>query len=98
MTDQPRRGLPIIGPLSPLSAAFLVGTVVLSRAAIVLDLGIKDAHSLLFVGSAWACRGFEWGVGLSAAPLGIESRATKFSSAIRARVRSACRREGATAR
>ncbi|MEO8438352.1 MAG: cation transporter, partial [Chloroflexota bacterium] len=70
MTDQPRRGLPILGQLSPLSAAFLVGTVVLSLAAMVLDFGLHADHSLLFIVSAGAILGLAWVVGLSTERLG----------------------------
>lgn len=70
MTDQPRRGLPILGQLSTLSAAFLVGTVVLSLTAIVLDFGLHADHSLLFIVSAGAILGLAWVVGLSTERLG----------------------------
>ena len=40
MTDQPRTGLPILGQLSMLSRAFLIATVVLSIATIILDFGL----------------------------------------------------------
>ena len=70
MTSQPRRGLPILGQLSPLSAAFLVGTVVLSLAAIVLDFGLHVDETVLFVVSAAAILGLAWVVGLSTERLG----------------------------
>lgn len=66
----PRSGLPILGQLSPLSRVFLVGTVVLSLAAIVLDFGLHADETLLFVVAAAAILGLAWVVGLSTERLG----------------------------
>jgi calcium/proton exchanger (cax) len=70
MTNHARTGLPILGQLSPLARAFLVGTVVLSLAAIVLDFGLHVDETLLFVISAAAILGLAWVVGLSTERLG----------------------------
>src|SRR5580765_3846034 len=72
MTAQPapRSGLPILGQLSPLSRAFLIGTVLLSLLAIVLDFGLHADQSLLFIVSAAAILGLAWVVGLSTERLG----------------------------
>src|SRR6478752_10802236 len=72
MTAQPapRSGLPILGQLSPLSRAFLIGTVALSLLAIVLDFGLHADESLLFIVSAAAILGLAWVVGLSTERLG----------------------------
>ena len=70
MTDQPRSGIPILGQLSRLSAIFLVGTVVLSIAAIVLDFVLHADKTVLFVVSGAAILGLAWVVGLSTERLG----------------------------
>jgi Ca2+:H+ antiporter len=70
MTDTSRSGLPIIGQLSRLSATFLVGTVALSLAAIVLDFGLHVDETVLFIVSAAAILGLAWVVGLSTERLG----------------------------
>jgi Ca2+:H+ antiporter len=70
MTDRAGSGLPIVGQLSRLSATFLVGTVVLSLAAIVLDFGLHVDETVLFVVSAAAILGLAWVVGLSTERLG----------------------------
>jgi Ca2+:H+ antiporter len=70
MTDQPRTGLPILGQLSMLARIFLIGTVVLSLVAIVLDFGLHADPSLLFIVSAAAILGLAWVVGLSTERLG----------------------------
>ena len=70
MTDQPGRGLPILGQLSMLSRVFLIGTVVLSIVAIVLDFGLHADSTVLFVVSAAAILGLAWVVGLSTERLG----------------------------
>ena len=57
MTDQPRSGLPILGQLSMLARIFLIGTVVLSIAAIVLDFGLHADATVLFIVSAAAILG-----------------------------------------
>ena len=70
MTAQPRTGLPILGQLSMLARIFLIGTVVLSLVAIVLDFGLHADPSLLFIVSAAAILGLAWVVGLSTERLG----------------------------
>src|SRR6476660_3024311 len=70
MTSAPPSGLPILGQLSPLSRAFLIGTVALSLLAIILDFGLHADESLLFVLSAAAILGLAWVVGLSTERLG----------------------------
>ena len=70
MTSAPPSGLPILGQLSPLSRVFLIGTLVLSLVAIVLDFGLHADESLLFVISAAAILGLAWVVGLSTERLG----------------------------
>src|SRR6478609_953672 len=70
MTSAPPSGLPILGQLSPLSRAFLIGTVALSLLAIVLDFGLHADESLLFIVSAAAILGLAWVVGLSTERLG----------------------------
>jgi Ca2+:H+ antiporter len=70
VTSQPRSGLPILGQLSPLSGAFLIGTVVLSVAAIILDFGLHADETVLFIVSAAAILGLAWVVGLSTERLG----------------------------
>ena len=70
MTSAPPSGLPILGQLSPLSRAFLIGTVVLSLLAIILDFGLHADESLLFIVSAAAILGLAWVVGLSTERLG----------------------------
>src|SRR6187549_3938983 len=70
MTDQPRTGIPILGQLSMLSRVFLVGTVILSVATIVLDFGLHVDATVLFVLSAASILGLAWVVGLSTERLG----------------------------
>src|SRR6187402_1152358 len=70
MTDQPRSGLPILGQLSILARVFLIGTIVLSIAAIVLDFVLHVDASVLFIVSAVAILGLAWVVGLSTERLG----------------------------
>src|SRR5580765_1764326 len=72
MTAQPapRSGLPILGQLSPLSRTFLIGTVLLSLLAIVLDFGLHADQSVLFIVSGAAILGLAWVVGLSTERLG----------------------------
>src|SRR6187399_3501977 len=70
MTDQPRTGLPILGQLSMLSRAFLIATVVLSIATIILDFGLHADETVLFVLSAASILGLAWVVGLSTERLG----------------------------
>ncbi|MBA3234492.1 MAG: calcium/proton exchanger [Chloroflexi bacterium] len=70
MSGPRRTGFPIFGQLSPLSGAFLIGTVVLSVAAIVLDFGLHADPTLLFVVAGAAILGLAWVVGLSTERLG----------------------------
>src|SRR4029078_10367105 len=70
MTGQPQSGLPILGQLTLLSRVFLIGTVVLSIAAIILDFGLHADSTLLFIISAVAILGLAWVVGLSTERLG----------------------------
>jgi Ca2+:H+ antiporter len=64
------RGLPILGPLSPMGRLMLVATVALSIASIVLDFGLHADPTLLFVLSAASILGLAWVVGLSTERLG----------------------------
>jgi Ca2+:H+ antiporter len=66
----PSRGLPILGQLTMLSRFILLGTVLLSVAAIILDFGLHADPTLLFVVSAGAILGLAWVVGLSTERLG----------------------------
>jgi Ca2+:H+ antiporter len=66
----PRSGLPILGPLSPLGRAFLLGTLVMSAVAIILDFGLHANETVIFVVSAAAILGLAWVVGLSTERLG----------------------------
>ena len=70
MTDRRQTGIPILGQLSMLSRVFLVGTVVLSIATIVLDFGFHADSTILFVLSAASILGLAWVVGLSTERLG----------------------------
>jgi Ca2+:H+ antiporter len=63
-------GLPILGQLSRIGRVMLVGTVVVSIAAIVLDFGLHADGPLVFVVSAAAILGLAWVVGLSTERLG----------------------------
>ena len=70
MTTAERRGLPVLGKLTPIGKAMIVATVVLSVAAIVLDFGLHADPTLLFVIAAVAILGLAWVVGLSTERLG----------------------------
>src|SRR6187200_1897307 len=70
MTDQPRTGMPILGQLSMLARAFLIGTVVLSIVTIILDFGLHADPTILFILSAASILGLAWVVGLSTERLG----------------------------
>src|SRR6476620_2583833 len=70
MTDQPRTGLPILGQLSMLSRVFLIATVVLSIATIILDFGLHADETILFVLAAAGILGLAWIVGLATERLG----------------------------
>ncbi len=66
----PSPGLPILGQLTMLARVILIGTVLLSAAAIILDFGLHADETLLFVVSAAAILGLAWVVGLSTERLG----------------------------
>ena len=70
MTQTGARQVPILGQLSRLAQAFLIGTVVLSLSAIVLEFGLHADPTLLFVVSAGSILGLAWVVGLSTERLG----------------------------
>lgn len=70
MTSTGSRQVPILGQLSRLAQAFLIGTVVLSIASIVLDFGLHADPTLLFILSAGSILGLAWVVGLSTERLG----------------------------
>jgi Ca2+:H+ antiporter len=70
MIAQPRPGLPVLGQLSILARIFLIGTIALSIAAIVLDFVLHADPTLLFIVSAAAILGLAWIVGLSTERLG----------------------------
>ena len=63
-------GLPVLGQLSPIGRAFLLGTVAVSLVAIVLDFGLHVDKTVLFVVSAAGILGLAWVVGLSTERLG----------------------------
>jgi Ca2+:H+ antiporter len=63
-------GLPILGQLSPVGRAFLLGTVAVSLLAIVLDFGLHVDETVLFLVSAAGILGLAWVVGLSTERLG----------------------------
>ncbi len=63
-------GLPILGQLSPVGRAFLLGTVAVSLVAIVLDFGFHVDETVLFLVSAAGILGLAWVVGLSTERLG----------------------------
>ena len=63
-------GLPILGQLSPVGRAFLLGTVAVSLLAIVLDFGLHVDETVLFIVSAAGILGLAWVVGLSTERLG----------------------------
>ena len=63
-------GLPVLGALSPIARVFLVGTLVLSVAAVILDFGLHAGSTVLFIASGAAILGLAWVVGLSTERLG----------------------------
>jgi len=63
-------GLPVIGVLSPLGQGILVGTVVMSAAAIVLEWFVHADETLIFLVAAAAILGLAWVVGLGTERLG----------------------------
>ena len=67
---RPSSGLPVLAQLSPIARAFLVGTLVASVLAIVLEFGLHADETLIFVVAAIAILGLAWIVGLSTERLG----------------------------
>ncbi len=65
--------IPILGPLGPITRIALVGTVVVSLVAIVLEFVLHLDPSLVFIVSAAAILGLAWVVGLSTERLGAIS-------------------------
>jgi Ca2+:H+ antiporter len=63
-------GIPILGQLGPIARIALIGTVVVSLVAIVLEHVLHFDESLVFVVSAAAILGLAWVVGLSTERLG----------------------------
>jgi len=70
MTTATRSTLPILGVLSPFARIAVLGTVLLSVAAIVLDFGLHADATLVFLAAAAAILGLAWVVGLSTERLG----------------------------
>ncbi len=70
MTTATRSSLPILGVLSPFARIAVLGTVLLSVAAIVLDFGLHADATLVFLAAAAAILGLAWVVGLSTERLG----------------------------
>jgi Ca2+:H+ antiporter len=69
----PSGGLPILGQLTPISRALLLGTVAAAAAAIVLDFVLHVDQTVIFVVSALAILGLAWVVGLATERLGAMS-------------------------
>jgi Ca2+:H+ antiporter len=65
-----RDSLPILDALTPIGRVFVIGTVIVSVIAIVLDVGLHADHTLVFLVSAVAILGLAWVVGLSTERLG----------------------------
>jgi Ca2+:H+ antiporter len=63
-------GLPVLGQLSPVARVFLIGTLVASVVAVVLDFGLHADETVIFVAAAVAILGLAWIVGLSTERLG----------------------------
>ena len=63
-------GLPIIGPLGPMTRIAFVATVVVAILAIVLDFGLHADPTFLFIIAAVAILGLAWIIGLSTERLG----------------------------
>jgi Ca2+:H+ antiporter len=62
--------LPILGVLSPLGQAIVIGTVAVTGAAIVLDWFVHADETLVFLVAATAILGLAWMVGLATERLG----------------------------
>ena len=69
-TPSASSGLPILGQLSPVARAFVLATLGVSLAAIVLDFGLHIEKTVLFVVAAVGILGLAWVVGLSTERLG----------------------------
>jgi Ca2+:H+ antiporter len=63
-------GLPVLGALSPIGRMFLLGTLVVSVVAVVLDFGFHADATVVFIASGAAILGLAWVVGLSTERLG----------------------------
>ena len=69
-TQLARSRLPVLGVLSPLGRAIVVGSVLVSGAAIVLDRFVQADETLVFFIAAIAILGLAWVVGLGTERLG----------------------------
>ncbi|HUP54252.1 MAG TPA: hypothetical protein VM408_02000, partial [Methylomirabilota bacterium] len=63
-------GLPVLGALSPIARVFLLGTLVISVVAVILDFGLHADATVVFIASGAAILGLAWVVGLSTERLG----------------------------
>jgi Ca2+:H+ antiporter len=63
-------GLPVLGQLTMIGRIALVGTIVASIVAVILDFGLHADATLIFVVAAGAILGLAWVVGLSTERLG----------------------------
>ncbi len=70
MKPGPSGGLPILGQLSNVARIAVLGTLVLSVAAMVLDFGLHAVETVVFLVAAAAILGLAWVVGLSTERLG----------------------------
>jgi len=66
----PGSGLPVLGALSPVARIFLLGTLLVSAIAVVLDFGLHADATVVFLASGVAILGMAWVVGLSTERLG----------------------------
>jgi Ca2+:H+ antiporter len=69
-TERIGSSLPVLGALSPVARVFLVGTVALSLATIVLEFVLHADETLVFAASAASILGLAWVVGASTERLG----------------------------
>jgi Ca2+:H+ antiporter len=63
-------GIPVLGPLGPISRIFLVGTVAISVVAVVLEVVVEAPDPVVFVVAGAAILGLAWVIGLSTERLG----------------------------
>ena len=70
MVTTPPRGLPILGALSPVARVVLLGTLVLSSLAVLLEVVVRADPTIVFVVSAGAILGLAWLVGVATERLG----------------------------